>query len=84
MMGANMGRNRCGGNYRVANLAHPGGNITGFAVFEISLGTKWMEVLKQIAPDLKRVTTIYNPTTAPYYALYLRATTALPAPLQTP
>src|SRR5262245_19442216 len=45
----------------VASLAHPGGNITGFAVFEISLGAKWMEALKQIAPDLKRVTTIYNP-----------------------
>jgi putative ABC transport system substrate-binding protein len=57
----------------VANLAHPGGNITGFAVFEFSLGTKWMEALKQIAPSLRRVTTIFNPTTAPYYPLYLRA-----------
>jgi putative ABC transport system substrate-binding protein len=57
----------------VASLAHPGGNITGFAVFEISLGTKWMEALKQLAPGLKRVSTIYNPKTAPYYRLYLRA-----------
>ena len=57
----------------VANLAHPGGNITGFAVFEFSLGTKWMEALKQIAPNLKRVTTIFNPNTAPYYPLYLSA-----------
>ncbi|HXZ21304.1 MAG TPA: ABC transporter substrate-binding protein [Pseudolabrys sp.] len=57
----------------VANLAHPGGNITGFSVFEFSLGTKWMEALKQIAPNLKRVTTIFNPKTAPYYALYLSA-----------
>ena len=56
-----------------ASLAHPGGNITGFAVFEISLGAKWLEALKQIAPDLKRVTTIFNPETAPYYRLYLRA-----------
>src|SRR5215467_1811149 len=39
----------------VASLAHPGGNITGFAVFELSLGTKWMGALKQIAPGLKRV-----------------------------
>jgi len=45
----------------VASLAHPGGNITGFAVFEFSLGTKWMGALKQIAPNLKRVTTIFNP-----------------------
>ena len=57
----------------VASLAHPGGNITGFAVFEFSLGTKWVEALKQISPNLKRITTIFNPKTAPYYSLYLRA-----------
>jgi putative ABC transport system substrate-binding protein len=57
----------------VASLAHPGGNITGFQDFEISLGTKWMEALKQIAPNLNRVTTILNPETAPYYPLYLHA-----------
>ena len=55
----------------VASLAHPGGNITGFAVFETSLGTKWIGTLKQIAPSLKRLTTIVNPNTAPYYRLYL-------------
>jgi putative tryptophan/tyrosine transport system substrate-binding protein len=55
----------------VASLAHPGGNITGFAVFEASLGTKWIGTLKQIAPSLKRLTTIVNPKTAPYYRLYL-------------
>src|ERR1700730_4715371 len=57
----------------VASLAHPGGNITGFAVFEISLGTEWIGTLKQIVPSLKRVITIVNPKTAPYYPLYLRA-----------
>src|ERR1051326_235437 len=57
----------------VASLAHPGSNITGFQVFEISLGTKWMEALKQIAPNLTRVTAIFNPMTAPYYPLYLHA-----------
>jgi putative tryptophan/tyrosine transport system substrate-binding protein len=56
----------------VASLAHPGSNTTGFQVFEISLGAKWMEALKQIVPNLKRVTTIFNPSTAPYYPLYLR------------
>lgn len=55
----------------VSSLAHPGGNITGFSVFEFSLGTKWIEALKQVAPNLKRVTTIFNPKTAPYYRLYL-------------
>jgi putative ABC transport system substrate-binding protein len=57
----------------VASLAHPGGNITGFQVFEFSLGTKWMEALKLIKPSLRRVTTFFNPKTAPYYPLYLRA-----------
>ncbi len=61
------------GQSLVASLGHPGGNITGFAVFEVSLGTKWTEALKQIAPGLKRVAIIYNPKTAPYYPLYLRA-----------
>jgi putative tryptophan/tyrosine transport system substrate-binding protein len=57
----------------VASLPHPGGNITGFAVFEFSLGAKWMEALKQATPGLGRVTTIFNPKTAPYNSLYLQA-----------
>jgi len=42
----------------VANLAHPGGNITGFASHESSLGGKWLEVLKEIAPQITRVLAI--------------------------
>ena len=57
----------------VASLAHPGGNITGFSIFEISVATKWIEALQQLAPGLKRVVTIYNPKTAPYFPLYVRA-----------
>jgi ABC-type uncharacterized transport system substrate-binding protein len=57
----------------VASLAHPGGNITGFSIFEISMATKWIEALKQMTPGLKRVVTIYNPKTAPYFPLYVRA-----------
>ncbi len=60
----------------VASLSHPGGNITGFSVFEFSLGTKWLEMLKQIAPGVRRVTAIFNPKTAPYYGLYLESITA--------
>jgi putative tryptophan/tyrosine transport system substrate-binding protein len=45
----------------VASLSRPGGNITGFSVFEFSLGTKWVEVLKQIAPGTGQVTAIFNP-----------------------
>ena len=39
----------------VDSLARPGGNATGFLLFEYSLGGKWLELLKQIAPDLIRV-----------------------------
>jgi putative tryptophan/tyrosine transport system substrate-binding protein len=61
------------GQHLVASLAHPGGNITGFSVFEFSLGTKWVETLKLIAPGIRRVTAIFNPNTAPYYGLYLQS-----------
>jgi ABC-type uncharacterized transport system substrate-binding protein len=60
----------------VASLSHPGGNITGFSVFEFSLGSKWLETLKQISPGIRRVTAIYNPETAPYYGLYLQSINA--------
>ena len=43
------------GNGIVANLARPGGNMTGFANFEPSMGGKWLETLKEIAPRLTRV-----------------------------
>jgi putative ABC transport system substrate-binding protein len=64
----------------VRSLSNPGGNITGFSVFEFSLGGKWLELLKQIAPGVRRVFAIYNPETAPYYGLYLQSiSAALPA-----
>ena len=49
----------------VTNLAHPGGNVTGFALFEAALGGKWVELLKQIAPSTTRVALLFNPETAP-------------------
>ena len=60
----------------VASLSRPDGNITGFSVFEFSLGSKWLETLKLIAPGLRRITSIFNPKTAPYYELYLKAISA--------
>ena len=47
----------------VASLARPGGNITGFALFEFAIGAKWLELLKQIAPSVTRVAVIYDPAT---------------------
>jgi putative ABC transport system substrate-binding protein len=49
----------------VARLDRPGGNITGFGGLESSLGGKWLELLSEIAPDLKRAAIMFNPDTAP-------------------
>jgi ABC-type uncharacterized transport system substrate-binding protein len=47
----------------VANLAHPGGNATGFANSEFSIAGKWADLLKQIKPTLAHVALMFNPTT---------------------
>jgi putative ABC transport system substrate-binding protein len=60
----------------VANLARPGGNITGFLIFEFSMGGKWLETLKQIAPHVKRVAIIFNPQTAPFSESFVRVVEA--------
>jgi putative ABC transport system substrate-binding protein len=49
----------------VAQLDRPTGNTTGFATFEVSLGGKWLELLTEITPGLKRVAIMFNPDTAP-------------------
>jgi putative ABC transport system substrate-binding protein len=57
----------------VQSLSHPGGNITGLSYLEASLGTKWLELLKELAPQVVRVATIYNPETAPNAVLFLHS-----------
>ena len=49
----------------VARLDRPTGNITGFANFEATLGGKWLELLSEIAPGLKRAAIMFNPDIAP-------------------
>jgi putative tryptophan/tyrosine transport system substrate-binding protein len=49
----------------VAALNRPGGNITGFALYETPLGGKWLELLSEIAPGLKRAAIMFNPDTLP-------------------
>ena len=49
----------------VPSLAHPGGNLTGFYVFEPSLGAKLLELLKEIAPHVARVAILSNPDANP-------------------
>jgi putative ABC transport system substrate-binding protein len=49
----------------VGRLDRPSGNITGFAYLEASLGGKWLELLSEVAPGLKRAAILFNPDTAP-------------------
>jgi putative ABC transport system substrate-binding protein len=49
----------------VARLDRPSGNVTGFALYEGTLGGKWLELLSEIAPGLKRAAIMFNPETAP-------------------
>jgi putative ABC transport system substrate-binding protein len=52
----------------VPRLDRPGGNVTGFAANEATLGGKWLELLSEIAPGLKRAGIMFNPDTAPVSA----------------
>jgi putative ABC transport system substrate-binding protein len=54
----------------ITRLDRPSGNITGFAVYEATLGGKWLELLSEIAPGLKRAAIMFNPDTTPA-SLYL-------------
>jgi putative tryptophan/tyrosine transport system substrate-binding protein len=63
------------------SLARPSGNITGFSNFEALVGSKLLELLKEIDPGITRVLAIYNPETAPFAGLYLRPLEAAAAKL---
>jgi putative ABC transport system substrate-binding protein len=58
-------------NGLIERLNRPGGNITGFALFEPSLGGKWLELLSEIAPGLKRAAIMFNPDTAIIASIYM-------------
>jgi putative tryptophan/tyrosine transport system substrate-binding protein len=55
----------------VKSLARPDGNATGFTIMEPTMGGKWLEFLKEIAPHVTRVAFLFNPATAPYADYYL-------------
>jgi putative ABC transport system substrate-binding protein len=54
----------------VHTLARPGGNITGFSTFEPEMGTKWLELLKEASPNLRRVAVIWDPGFKGFLALW--------------
>jgi putative tryptophan/tyrosine transport system substrate-binding protein len=60
----------------ISSLARPGGNITGFLLYEPSVVGKWLAMLKEIAPGLKRAALMINPA-ATTYAYYLPAAKAM-------
>ena len=75
----------------VASFPRPGGNVTGFTNIEPTMASKWLELLKEVAPRVARVAFLFNPATAPYAEYYLGpfkaaaasvAMEAIPAPVR--
>ena len=62
----------------ISSLAHPGGNITGFSFIEPEMVGKWINLLRDVKPNLSRVALMFNPDTVPYFDVYLRSFNALP------
>ena len=60
----------------VASLAHPGGNMTGFTHLEPTLGAKWLELLKEIAPRISRAALMFNAAAASQAALFFQSVEA--------
>ena len=60
----------------VQSLGRPGGSVTGFSVFESSVGGKWLALLKEAAPAVSRVSLLFNPETAPFAEGYRRSAEA--------
>jgi putative ABC transport system substrate-binding protein len=65
----------------VASLARPGGNITGFTFLDFPIIGKWLEMLKEIAPGVSRITFMFSPPTAPWSPFFLREFGPAPASL---
>jgi putative ABC transport system substrate-binding protein len=57
----------------VASITKPGGNLTGFSLFEFSIGGKWLDLLKEIAPNLDRIAVMFNPETSPQSKFFVRS-----------
>jgi putative ABC transport system substrate-binding protein len=64
----------------VETLARPGGNATGFTNFVSTMAAKWLEVLKEIVPQVQRAVLLFNPQTAPYVAEYYQGPFEAAAP----
>jgi ABC-type uncharacterized transport system substrate-binding protein len=67
----------------ITSLARPGGNITGFTMIEFEIVGKWLELLKEMAPAVRRAALVFNPETGPFYPVFLRQFGAVPASIGT-
>jgi putative ABC transport system substrate-binding protein len=65
----------------VASLVHPGGNITGFTNFEPSIGGKWLELLKEIAPVVRVAAVVFNPASTSVAVQFIHSVEAAAANL---
>jgi putative ABC transport system substrate-binding protein len=61
------------GSGLVSSLAHPGGNATGFTNFEFGIGGKWLDILRDIVPHMRRTSIIFNPAAAVYSGGFIRS-----------
>jgi len=61
----------------VSSLAHPGGNITGFTAFEFAISAKWLELIKEIVPDLRRIAFVFNPAAGLFGEKFVQSITPI-------
>jgi len=66
-----------------ANLTKPGGNLTGFSAYVFSTGGKWLDLLKEAAPQLSRACVLFDPDTSPQTKFFMRAIEAAASTLGT-
>ena len=57
----------------ISSLARPGANITGFTLIDFPIIGKWLDMLRDVIPDVSRIALMFNPDTAPYYDVFLRS-----------
>ena len=67
----------------VASLSHPGGNTTGFTSFQFEMSGKWLELLKEVAPQVTQVAIVFGEDAAPYAEKYVQSITAVAPSLDT-
>jgi putative ABC transport system substrate-binding protein len=60
------------GSRFVQSLSRPGGNATGFTIMEPTIAGRWVQFLKEIAPNVTHAALLFNPATAPYADVYIR------------